>query len=128
MSKPEYSFADARRKKVFNFIWLNVLSIGAMLILFGLVLYGDFATDFFQGAWRWLSKHQVVMVLAASTPFFAALLVGRASAKKAKRRRMAEAKKRAEEEAAEARKRREAKWEAKGAATEAPAGESRTSA
>jgi uncharacterized membrane protein len=110
VEKPEYSFADTRRKKVFNFLWLNILSFAAVVLIFVLVLYGDFTTGFFASAWRWLSNHQVVMVLAASTPFFAALLVGRASAKKAKRRRMAEAKKRAEEEAAEARKRREAKW------------------
>jgi hypothetical protein len=104
----EYSFRDARRKKVWNFVWLNTLSVGAMLLLFYGVLYGDFLTGAFSATWRWLSRHQVVMALAASTPFFAALLVGRASSQKAKRKRLAAARLKAEQEAAEARMRREA--------------------
>jgi hypothetical protein len=103
----KYSFGDAKPKKVWNFVWLNVVAVGAVLLLFYGVLYGDFLTRAFAASWRWLSRHQVIMVLAASTPFFAALLVGRASAQKAKRKRLAEAKRRADEEAAAARRRRE---------------------
>jgi MFS family permease len=105
--KKDWSFGDPRRKKLFNFIWLNVLSIAAMLAIFFAVLYGDFLTGAFAASWRWLSNHQVVLVLAASTPFFAALLVGRASSRKAKRKRLAEARRVADEEAAAARRARE---------------------
>ncbi len=106
MAEREYSYQDSRRKKLVTFIWLNVISVGAMLAIFFGVLYGDFLTGAFATSWRWLSRHKVVMVLAASTPFFAALLVGRASAAKAKRKRLAEARRRAEEELAEEKKRR----------------------
>lgn len=104
---PQYSFLDPKPKKVWNFIWLNVLAVGAMLALFYGVLYGDFLTGAFTSAWQWLSRHQVIMALAASTPFFAALLVGRASAQKAKRKRLAQARLQMEQEAAEARRRRD---------------------
>jgi hypothetical protein len=100
MSK-EYSFGDARTKKVWNFVWLNVLAIGGTLALFYLILELDSLTVVFTAAWRWLSRHQVIMALAASTPFFAALLVGRASAKKARRRREREARETLERERAE---------------------------
>lgn len=110
----EYSFRDARRKKIWNFIWLNALSVGAMLLLFYGVLYGDFLTGGFGATWRWLSRHQVVMALAASTPFFAALLVGRASSQKAKRKRLAQARLDAEKEVAVARQRREEDRQRKG--------------
>jgi hypothetical protein len=58
-----------------------------MLAIFYLVLYGDFLTGGFTAVWRWLARHEGLLALAASTPFFAAMLVGRASAKKARRRR-----------------------------------------
>ena len=106
MSK-QYAFSDSAKKKVWNFVWLNALSVGAMLALFYLVLVGDFLTGSFLAAWHWLSGHQVIMALAASTPFFAALLVGRASSQKAKRKRLAQAQVRADQEAAEARRKRE---------------------
>jgi hypothetical protein len=100
---------DATPRKIWNFVWLNLLGVGAMLALFFGVLYGDFLTDGFAAAWAWFSDHQVIMALAASTPFFAALLVGRASAAKARRKRLAEATRKAAEEAAEARRVREAR-------------------
>lgn len=108
MSEKEsrYSFGDAKAKKIWNFVWLNALSIGAMLALFYAILYGDFLTGAFAAAWRWLSRHQVVMALAASTPFFAALLVGRASAQKARRKRLAAARLEQDRVAAEHRARR----------------------
>ncbi len=110
MAKPkQYGFEDATPKKVWNFVWLNVLSIAGMLILFFLILYGDFLTSAFASSWSWFSDHQVLMVLAASTPFFAAFLVGRASSARAKRKRLAEAKHKAALEAARAREAREAK-------------------
>jgi len=105
----QYGFQDSRRKKVWNFVWLNVIGVGAMLGLFFAILYGDFLSGAFTAAWSWFSDHQVIMALAASTPFFAALLVGRASSAKAKRKRMAEAKAKAAEEAARARQEREAR-------------------
>lgn len=105
----KYGFEDAAAKKVWNFVWLNVISIGAMLIIFFLVLYGDFTTGVFASTWSWFSDHQVLMVLAASTPFFAAFLVGRASSARAKRRRLAEAKHKAALEAARAREARESR-------------------
>jgi len=89
---------DPRRRKLWNFVWLNLMAIGGMLVIFYVVLYGDFLTGGFAGAWRWLSRHQVILVLAASAPFFAALLVGRASSAKAKRKRLAEARRRARED------------------------------
>jgi hypothetical protein len=108
MADPQkYSYEDRTPRKVWNFVWLNVLGVGLMLLLFFAVLYGDFLTGAFAAAWDWFSDHQVLMVLAASTPFFAALLVGRASAAKAKRKRLAEAKRAAEAEAAAARRKRE---------------------
>jgi len=104
-----YGFQDARSKKIWNFVWLNVLSIGAMLLLFFAILYGDFTTGAFRATWNWFSNHQVLMALAASTPFFAALLVGRASSAKAKRKRLAEAKRQAAADAARARADRESR-------------------
>jgi hypothetical protein len=100
---------DATPKKVWNFVWLNVIGVAAMLALFFLILYGDFATGWFAATWDWFSDHQVLMALAASTPFFAALLVGRASSAKAKRKRLAEAKRLAQDEAERAREAREAR-------------------
>lgn len=91
MTEPRWSERDAKVRKIWNFVWLNVVAVGAMLALFYGVLYGDFLTGAFAASWRWLSRHQVIMALAASAPFFAALLVGRASAQRAKRRRAAEA-------------------------------------
>lgn len=78
-------------KNVWTFIWLNVLALAGCALLFVLILELDSLTVVFAGAWKWLSNHQVIMALAASTPFFAALLVGRASAQKARRRREREA-------------------------------------
>src|SRR5262245_30465866 len=66
VAEKNYSYSDPRRRKVWNFVWLNVLSVGAMLLLFYGVLYGDFLTNAFATSWRWLSRHQVVMALAAS--------------------------------------------------------------
>jgi hypothetical protein len=106
MGEKRYGFQDARAKKVWNFVWLNVLAVGATLLLFFLILYGDATTRVFASTWDWFSDHQVLMALAASTPFFAALLVGRASAAKAKRKRLAEARRLADEEAARAREAR----------------------
>jgi hypothetical protein len=103
----DYSFDHATPRKVWNFVWLNILGVALMLALFFAVLYGDFLTAGFAAAWRWFSSHQVLMVLAASTPFFAALLVGRASAAKAKRKRLAEACRQADADAGEARRRRQ---------------------
>jgi len=105
----KYGFQDTRSKKVWNFVWLNVVSIGAMLGLFFAILYGDASTGAFAAVWAWFSDHQVAMALVASTPFFAALLVGRASSAKAKRKRLAEAKHRADDEAARARAERQAR-------------------
>ena len=93
-------------KNVWNFIWLNVLALAGCALLFVAILELDSLTGFFQVAWKWLSNHQVIMVLAASTPFFAALLVGRASAQKAKRRREREAREALEREKAEREARR----------------------
>jgi hypothetical protein len=109
MDVPKYSRDDAPGKKVWNFVWLNVIGVGAMLALFFGVLHADFLTGAFAATWSWFSDHQVMMALAASTPFFAALLVGRASAAKAKRKRLAEARRKAEQEAAAARVDREAR-------------------
>jgi hypothetical protein len=74
-------------KNVWTFVWLNLLALAGTAVLFILVLELDSITVVFQGAWRWLSRHEVITALAASTPFFAALLVGRASAQRARRRR-----------------------------------------
>ena len=82
-----YEHAAPVRKKIWNFVWLNALSIGAMLALFYAVLYGDFLTGSFRAAWEWLARHPVILALTASAPFFAALLVGRASSARAKRKR-----------------------------------------
>lgn len=101
-----YSFSSTKSKKAWNFFWLNALSILAMLALFYLILYGDFLTSSFRATWTWLQKHPVLLALAASTPFFASLLVGRASSKRAKQKRLAAAKARADEEIAQARERR----------------------
>ena len=106
-STGQYQFDDHRAKKLWNFVWLNLIAIVAMLGLFALVLYGDFMSDTFAATWRWFSDHEVVMALAASTPFFAALLVGRASSAKAKRKRLAAARAKAAAEAKAAREARE---------------------
>lgn len=111
-SSGHYSFDDAKHRKLWNFVWLNVIGVGAMLVLFFAVLYGDFMSEAFAATWSWFSDHQVVMALAASTPFFAALLVGRASSAKAKRKRLAEAHHKAAAEAAAARAAREARRQA----------------
>ncbi|RMH41896.1 MAG: hypothetical protein D6689_09810 [Deltaproteobacteria bacterium] len=103
MGAKRYGFQDPKAKKVWNFVWLNLVAIGAMLALFFAVLHADAATGWFRATWRWFSDHEVLMALAASTPFFAALLVGRASAAKARRKRLAEARRKAEAEAARAR-------------------------
>jgi len=105
----QYGFEDAAPKKVWNFVWLNVLSIAGMLLIFFLILYGDFTTGAFASTWDWFSDHQVLMVFAASTPFFAAFLVGRASSAKAKRKRLREAKLKADQEATRARQARESR-------------------
>lgn len=102
----DHSFTASRGKKAWTFIWLNVISIAGTLLLFFAVLYADFSSGFFATAWEWLSNHQVILVLAAASPFVAALLVGRASSAKAKRKRLAEARLRADQEASEARARR----------------------
>ncbi len=104
--KKQYSFSDPRAKKAWNFIWLNLLAVGAMLGIFYAVLYGDFLTGVFVSAWEWLAARPLLMALCASLPFFAALLVGRASSAKAKRKRRLEAERRAREEIEEARRRR----------------------
>jgi hypothetical protein len=88
-------------RNVWNFVWLNVLAVLGTVLLFGLILELDSLTVVFAVAWKWLSNHQVIMALAASTPFFAALLVGRASSQKAKRRREREAREALEKERAE---------------------------
>ena len=87
----EYSFDASRTRKVWTFVWLNVLALAGTALLFVLVLELDALTVVFASTWRWLSRHEVILVLAASMPFFAALLVGRASAQKARRRRQREA-------------------------------------
>jgi len=102
----EYRYRDATSKKVWNFVWLNLVAIAGMLALFFVVLYGDGLTGVFTATWRWFSDHQVLMALAASTPFFAALLVGRASSARAKRKRLAQARQDATRDAAQARARR----------------------
>lgn len=104
----DHSFTASRRKKAWTFIWLNVLAIAGTLALFFGVLYADFSSGFFATSWTWLTNHQVILVLAAASPFVAALLVGRASSAKAKRKRLAEARLRADQEASEARARRAA--------------------
>ena len=83
----EYEHTAPIRKKVWSFIWLNALAVGAMLALFYAVLYGDFLTGSFRATWEWLARHPAILALTASTPFFAALLVGRASSARAKRKR-----------------------------------------
>ena len=90
----QYSFDASRTKKLWTFVWLNVLAVGGTVALFVLVLELDALTVVFASSWRWLSRHEVILVLAASMPFFAALLVGRASSQKAKRRREREARER----------------------------------
>ena len=74
------------RAKVWSFVWLNALAVAAMLGIFFFVLYGDFMTDAFAAVWSWLARHLVITALAAASPFFAAILVGRASARWGTRR------------------------------------------
>lgn len=99
-----YSKNDRIRKKIFNFIWINFLSVAGMLGLFFLVLYGDFLTNTFEAVWVWFWNHQVIMALTAAMPFFAAMLVGRASSAKAKRKRLMEEKNAAYQAIEESRK------------------------
>jgi hypothetical protein len=75
-------------KNVWTFVWLNLLALAGTAALFILVLELDSITVVFQASWRWLSRHEVITAIAASTPFFAALLVGRASAQRARRKRL----------------------------------------
>lgn len=91
MTDGELSVRATRAKKLWDFAWINLLAVGGALALFFAVLYGDASTGVFAAVWAWFSDHQALMALTAATPFFAALLVGRASAAKAKRRRLAEA-------------------------------------
>lgn len=79
---------DVRLKKLWTFLWLNALAVGATVGLFYAVLHADFLTGAAEVCWRWLRRHQVIMVLLASAPLFAAFLVGRASVQRAKRRRL----------------------------------------
>ena len=104
----DHSYGASGKKKIWTFVWLNVLAIGGTLALFYAILYADFTTGAFESTWHWLTNHQVILALAASSPFVAALLVGRASSAKAKRKRLAETKLRAEQEAAAARAKRAA--------------------
>src|SRR5262245_39406744 len=83
--------APGQRSRATTFIIANLVAIGGMLAIFYLVMFGEFLNRPFHGTLNWFLRHETLMVLAASTPFFASLLVGWASSKKARRRRELEA-------------------------------------
>jgi hypothetical protein len=98
------SAGELKRKKLFWFVMANVVSVAACVGIFWLFLAVPEGTQFdgvMGSIWRFLRKHETVAVLAASLPFFASLLVGQVSAKKARAKRARiEAEKKREEMAA----------------------------
>lgn len=96
------SAADARRRKLIWFILANVVAIAIAAGIFALLLVAipegqgfDHAMERVRG---FLRSHMGLGALAASTPLFAALLVGQYEARRARARR---ARKEAEERRAQ---------------------------
>ena len=91
------SQADQRRKKAVYFIIANLVALAAAVAIFGLLAWIPEGRSF-DGAMarvsRFLGSHMGVAALAASTPFFASLLVGQYEMRRARARR---ARKEAEE-------------------------------
>ena len=86
------SAGDARRKKWFWFAVANVISFALAAGIFALLLVGIPEGQGFDQAMdrvrQFLRSHMGISALAASTPFFASLLVGQYEARRGRARRM----------------------------------------
>ncbi len=85
------SVADQQRKKLIYFIIANLISFGVAAGIFVLLGFGipegrgfDHAMG---GVQHFFSSHMGIAALAASTPFFASLLVGQYEMRKARAKR-----------------------------------------
>jgi hypothetical protein len=91
------SAADQRRRKVIYFAIANLVALGIAVAIFALLAWIPEGHGF-DGAMgavsRFLGSHMGLAALAASTPFFASLLVGQYEMRRARARR---ARKEAEE-------------------------------
>jgi|SRR5579871_5338059 len=96
------SAADQRRRKAIYFLVANLVSFAIAGGIFYLLAFGIPEGRSFDGAMgavqRFFGSHMGVAALAASTPFFASLLVGQYEMRRARARR---ARKEAEERRAQ---------------------------
>ncbi len=84
------SAADQQRRKVSYFVVANVIAFGVAVAIFvGLALIpeGHGFDRAMGGVQHFFSSHMGVAALAASTPFFASLLVGQYEMRRARARR-----------------------------------------
>ena len=78
----QHSASDKPKMRVGYLIWANLAGVGGAIGLFYAILYADFLSAAFGGTLRFFERHEVLMALAASMPFFATILVGMGYAKR----------------------------------------------
>ncbi|MSP63624.1 MAG: hypothetical protein EXR72_25425 [Myxococcales bacterium] len=85
------SLADQQRRKLIYFVIANLLSLVLAAGIFYLLGFGIAEGSAFDhamgGVQRFFSSHMGIAALAASTPFFASLLVGQYEMRRARARR-----------------------------------------
>jgi hypothetical protein len=79
---PKHSVSDKPKMRIGWLIWANLLGVGGAVALFFGILYADFLSGGFRATLSFFERHEVLMALTASAPFFATILVGMGYAKR----------------------------------------------
>ncbi len=88
---PTPSAHHSTRKRLANFAVANLVSVGAAVGLYLLVATSESSNGFFERTLDFFLRHETAMVLAATGPLLASLLVGYGYMQRARRRKAREA-------------------------------------